>query len=227
MKTLSAFALLACLCFTGCYTQLYSQGYAARAVDGPPGYAQYQGSQADTALPDDSAAARADSVGRSGTVIVNNTYYQQSPYYRGYLVDQWEYPYISFGFYSSRYRDYNGAYWWNDPWYRNGYHRSGHGRDYQGSYPSGGGGNPGPYHSDKRIFSIVPDHTPKGRRSEPAPEPAPAPAPAPKYSAESGSDPSPPASSSSSSGGESSGSASSQGSGDQNDHPRLNKGRRR
>ncbi|HKP94598.1 MAG TPA: hypothetical protein VJ385_02465 [Fibrobacteria bacterium] len=207
MKTLPALALIACLGFTGCYTQFYTQGYAARAVDEPREYARSPRAQGDTALPDDSAAQAAgpDGANRPGTVIVNNNYYRQSPYYRGYLVDQWEYPYVSFGFYSSRYRDYYGAYWWNDPWYRDGYYRrGGHGRDYHGSHPSGGGGSPGPYQSDKRIFSIAPDRSPKGRRSEPAPA-------APKYSSESGSD---------------SGSTAS-GSRDQDDHPKVNKGRRR
>jgi hypothetical protein len=229
MKISLAFALTACFAFTGCYTQLYTRGYAARSVDGTD-YARSPGTLADTAAPADSAALASgnDSSGHPGSVIVNN-YYRNDPYYRGYRVDEWEYPFISFGFYSSRYRDYSGAYWWDDPWYgrgyssRNyyrggGYRRGGQGGHVPDSYPSGGGGSPGPYESDKRLYSRPPQHTPsKGRRSDEGS--AATPAPAAKSSGDGGSN----------SGSASAPPASSDGSDSRKkeDHPRLNKGKRR
>ncbi|MDB5047536.1 MAG: hypothetical protein JWO30_607 [Fibrobacteres bacterium] len=234
MKTTLAFALTACFGFTGCYTQLYTQGYATRAVEGE--YAQSPRDAADTALAGDSSQAaqarEGDTLYRPGAVVVNN-YYQDRPYYRGYLVDEWEYPSISFGFYSSRYRDYNGAYWWSDPGYRRGYDRGGYGRRDGGSYPSAGGGTAGPYKSDKRIFSTAPDRPAKGHRSTSGSTyiPPPAPKAASEGSSNSGSSSSGSSASAPSSGGDSSsgsksGSASS-GSSDKEDHPALNKGRRR
>ena len=239
------------LCFSGCYTQLYTRGYAERSAADYPEYSRAPRSQADTAAPDPGYATSGDSAvaeresdtlyrpSGPNTVVVNN-YYQDSPYYRGYLINDWDYPSISFGIYSSRYRDYTGAYWWNDPWYRSdrGYH-SGYYRDNGGYTPSGGGGNHGPYASDKRIFTL-PSNQPalhKGRRSRSEA------APVPKNSSEAGSSSSNSTSSSSSSasggGSTSSGSNSSaSGSSEKQDpqeksqpekpeHPALNKGRRR
>lgn len=252
---LGAMALGASL--TGCYTQLYSRGYAERAAANYPQYYRAPSVQGDTLAPADSAALaledslrRVDSLyasGRSGaqgngngtgSVIVNN-YYQDSPYYRGYLIQDWNYPTIAFGIYSSRYRDYYGPYWWNDPWYRSGggYHRRYH-RDHRddGGYVPPAGGGSGPYTSDKRIFTPAPDHElRKGRRrADPVQEPA------PKYGADNGSSSSPSSSSgsgSSSSSGSSSGSTSGSSSGsnsdsksgtsEKNDHPTLKKGKRR
>jgi hypothetical protein len=178
MKTLLAFRIAASLGLSGCYTQLYTQGYASRAL-APPGYAREPQTQADTLSPGDSALSEGerDSVVHS-TVVVNN-YYRESPYYRGYLVDEWEYPTISLGFYSSRYRDYNGAYWWNNPGYYRPSHRVYRGGNYQGSYPSSGGGTAGPYTSDKRLYSNPPRHVAKGHRSASGNT-----APAPKQAAE-------------------------------------------
>lgn len=249
-RRLTAALLAFPLFLTGCYTQLYTRGYAERAASNYPDYARGPAAQADTALQPDSGAtvaapgesasvARTDREEPAGTVIVNN-YYRESPYYRGYLLDTWDYPALTFGIYSSRYRDYCDPFWRNDPWYgRNGY-RSGYGRDYggYGGYrpPSPGGGNPGPYKSDKRVFSTDPDRPDhpvlhKGRRSGSGSEPA---APAPKSSGEvSGSTSSPsgsPSSSTSSStgsGSQSGSSGSSSDSSEKEDHPSLNKGRRR
>jgi hypothetical protein len=162
---------------TGCYTQLYSRGYAARAAENYPDYdrSAAAGSQAD----DSAAAGPADSAQPAPTVIVNE-YYGDRPYYRGYPEDAWAYPYVSFGWYSSGYRDFYGAYWWDDPRYYR------HGRPYYGGRrryddrdyrPSAGGGSPGPYKSDKRLFTPAPERTPKGRRSA-------QPIPAPKASAD-------------------------------------------
>lgn len=222
---------------TGCYTQLYTRGYAERAA----AYPEY--SRAPSATASDSAAPDTGTAGDSGiagarerdtvyappaTVVVNN-YYRESPYYRGYLINDWDYPSFSFGIYSSRYRDYSSPFWWNDPWYRAGgrYHSGYHGgyRGNNGGYdPPAGGGTSGPYQSDKRIFTPEPNHPElrKGRRSPEAQTPAVE--PAPKSSGESGSS-STSSSSSSSSG--SAGSSSASGSADKDDHPALKKGRRR
>jgi hypothetical protein len=209
-------ALAAACVFTGCYTQLYTRGYAERSVDAAPayGYAGVPDSAVDAA---DSAAAAAqrDTLYRPGGTVIVNNYYRESPYYRGYALDAWDYPYISFGFYSGRYRDYYGPYWWHD-----GYRRGRYYRDYHDGHTGGtqvGGGN-GPYKSDKRIFAPTsPQPRPdKGRRSEPAQV-----APAPKAS-----DPAP-AESSGSSGNDDRNESSSSSSGASNDHPALHKGKRR
>ena len=214
----SAFALM------GCYTQLYTRGYAERTAYG------YPYGPADSAGRDstgDSLAA-ADTLRPPRTVIVNN-YYQDSPYYRGYPIDAWDNPYFSLSLYSGRYRDYYGPYWWNDPYYRRGggYHRR-HYDDRPGGGGGGGASNPGPYRSDERIFAPAPSQPPlhKGRRSEPAPAPSQV-APAPKAA-----DPQPapaPAESSSNESGQGSGSSQSSGSSNSsgNDHPALHKGKRR
>lgn len=160
---------LAALSLTGCYTQLYTGGYAERTVYPYP--YDHPASPRDSAVADslDSVAA-ADTLRHPKTVIVNN-YYDNSPYYRGYSIDAWDYPFVSFGFYSGRYRDYCDPYWWHG-----GYAHPRHYRYYE-TYP--GGGTSGPYHSDKRIFPPAPSQPPlhKGRRSEPAPS-APAAKPA-------------------------------------------------
>jgi hypothetical protein len=212
---------LAALPLAGCYTQLYTRGYAERSAYPYP----YDRPAGDSAVADslaDSLAA-ADSGKVPNTVIVNN-YYQDRASYRGYAIDAWDYPYVSLGFYSGRYRDYYGPYWWNDPYY----HRRGYWRRYDGHAGGGGSGPTGPYRSDKRLFAPAPAQPMhKGRRSEPAAEPAPSPAPK-------AADPAPAESSGSSSGssggGSSSGSASGSSgssSGSGNDHPDLHKGRRR
>ncbi|MEO7424400.1 MAG: hypothetical protein ABI036_04385 [Fibrobacteria bacterium] len=197
MKNPYAYGLAACLALsgglTGCYTQLYTQGYASRALDAPAsenpaseieGYARSPQNESDTLTgsSEDSALAAGERDSAAWSTVVVNNYYRESPYYRGYLVDEWEYPMLSFGFYSSRYRDYYGAYWWNDPGYYRSYHRPYH-RGYHRppSYPSSGGGNPGPYSSDKRLFSNPPQRVIKGHRASGNDAPA---TPAPKQSAE-------------------------------------------
>jgi uncharacterized membrane protein YgcG len=214
---------LAALPLAGCYTQLYTAGYAERAVNPYP-YDRPVTAR-DSAVADslDSVAA-ADTLQHPKTVIVNN-YYDNSPYYRGYSIDAWDYPYVSFGFYSGRYRDYYGPYWWNDAHY----HR-GHARRYYDSYP-GGGTTPGPYHSDRRIFAPSSSQPPlnKGRRYQPA-QAAPAaktssPAPAESSKSSSSGDGNSSSGSSGSSGSSSGSSGNSGGSGD--DHPDVHKGRRR
>lgn len=210
------FVLAAAFAFTGCYTQLYTQGYAQRAVETAPAYG-YSGAPDSADSADSAEAAARDTLQRPGETVIVNNYYRESPYYRGYALDAWDYPYISFGFYSGRYRDYYGPYWWHDSRYHRGYYR-----DYSGGYRGGtnvGGGN-GPYHSDKRIFapSTTQPQLHKGRRAEPAEV-----APAPKAA-----DPAPaPAESSNSSGSDDRNQSSSPSSGSSNDHPALHKGKRR
>jgi hypothetical protein len=221
-------------CLSGCYTQLYTQGYATRSLDAPPeavrsGPLPTDSTLSDTAL--DAEAAAGDTLSpRTGTVIVNN-YYRESPYYRGYLVDEWEYPSISLGFYSSRFRDYNRAYWWNDPGYHRRYYDRGYHDRYPGGYPSGSGGSGGTpgsgqgsggsYQSGKRLYSQPTPHVTKGRAT---PSAAPAPAPAPKQAADPGAErakdgQNPGASQPAADGGSSSAS-------DKDDSPRIQKGRR-
>ena len=226
MNSLKAFAVFACFAFTGCYTQLYTQGSGARAA----AYPEYDRSP-QTQAPADTAAGEADSAALAGAdretdtlyrasppVIVNN-YYNESPYYRGYPIDDWNYPYVSLGFYSSGYRSYYGPYWWNDSRYHRHDHRyhRGYDRNYGGGSdnPSSGGGSSGSYQSDKRIFTPAPDRSvpKKGRRSESgAANPNPNPAPAPKVSEESSG---------------SSSSSSSSGTSDKVEHKPLKKGERR
>jgi hypothetical protein len=173
---------------SGCYTQLYTNAYAERARDyrraGDEDSALAKArAEGDTLAPADSGRDAAD----RKTVIVNN-YYEDAPAYsyRGYSTLDWDYPIVSFGFYSSRYQSYYDPYWWHEPYHRGyGGHRGGrHDHDY-GSYSSGGGGGGGP-REDHRIFSPAPDYPElhKGRRSYS--DPAPAPAPVPKVSSESG-----------------------------------------
>jgi hypothetical protein len=240
MNSLIAFAMVACLALTGCYTQLYTQGYGDRAAAYPE-YDRGPQSQApsDTAALENDTSAQArdtDTLYRSPPPVIVNNYYNESPYYRGYRIDDWNYPYVSLGFYSSGYRSYYGPYWWNDSRYHRHNHRHyrGYGRDYGGgtdNRPSDGGGS-GSYQSDKRIFTPAPDRSApkKGRRSESG---APAPAPAPKSSTEV-SEPSTSSSSSSSSsntsssGPSSSGSSqSASGSSEKEERKPLNKGKRR
>jgi uncharacterized membrane protein YgcG len=213
--------LAAALPLAGCYTQLYTQGYAERTVYPYP-YDRPLSPRDSAAADSLDSVAAADTLRRPNTVIVNN-YYHDSPYYRGYPIDAWDYPFISLGFYSGRYRDYYGPYWWHD-YPHHGYRR----RYYYESYP-GGGTTPGPYHSDHRIFAPAPSQPPlhKGRRGEPAqaaPAPKaaePAPSAAPAESTRSSGDPG--SGSGSSSGSSSSGSSG----GSSDDHPALHKGRRR
>jgi len=216
--------LAAALPLAGCYTQLYTAGYAERTVNPYP-YDRPVTAR-DSAVADslDSVAA-ADTLHQQKTVIVNN-YYDNSPSYRGYSIDAWDYPFISFGFYSGRYRDYYGPYWWNDDHYHRGHAR----RRYYDSYP-GGGTTPGPYHSERRIFAPSSSQPPlnKGRRNEPA-QAAPAAktsnaAPAESSKSSSSGDGNSSSGSSGSSGSSSGSSGNSNGSGD--DHPDVHKGRRR
>jgi len=214
------YCLAAILSLTGCYTQLYTGGYAERTVYPYP--YDRDASPRDSAAADslDSVAA-ADTLRHPKTVIVNN-YYDNSPYYRGYSIDAWDYPFVSLGFYSGRYRDYYDPYWWSD-----GRPNRGHRRYYQ-TYP-GGGTTQGHYHSDQRIFPPASSQPPlhKGRRSEPAqpaakpaaPAPAPAQSTAPDESSRSSSDN---GNSSSNSSGSSSGSSG----GSSDDQHDLHKGRR-
>jgi hypothetical protein len=204
-----ALSLAAALSLTGCYTQLYTRGYAERAVYPYP-YEETARAPGDSAAGDSLAAA--DSARPPATVIVNN-YYPESRYYRGYSLDAWDYPFISFGFYSGRYRDYYGPYWWHGSHYR----RGGYHPRYEGGAGGGPRPDPGPYQSDKRLFAPAPVHPApgKGRRPEPAQA-------APKAA-----DPGPSQSQS--------GSSSTQGSDDsggganssEKPHPTLHKGRRR
>jgi hypothetical protein len=160
-----ALAAFLSLALSGCYTQLYTRGYAARAAEAYPDYDRSAaGSEGD-----DSAAARAGDSARPAPTVIVNEYYGDRPYYRGYPEDAWAYPYVSFGWYSSGYRDFYGAYWWNDPrYYRNGRpYYGGRRRRYDDRWdrPSAGAGNPGPYKSDKRLYTPAPERAPKGRRS--------------------------------------------------------------
>ncbi len=228
-------------CLSSCYTQLLTRGYGERSLEQPDAaYARPSRPAADTLKPSshgpeldssvstiEDSAARAADEGRSSTVIVNN-YYQDSPYYRGYSTLDWDYPYISFGFYSSRYRDYWDPYWWHGGG-RRGYY-GGDRRHYDQGYVHGGsyGGNGaggtgngaggtgnGAYHSDKRLFTPAPAYPApqKGRRSEQAPAQPASAQPAPKSGSDSGSQ-----SSVSTKAGESRSEES---------HPTLQKGRRR
>lgn len=177
MQPFQLLAPLIALACTGCYTQLASGGYARRAVDPAAGYAA---TPSDSGAGEDSLAAapQADTLRPPQTVIVNN-YWRESPYYRGYAIDAWDYPGFTLGFYSSGYRDYYGPYWWDrGHGYRRDYrYRSG----YSGGYHGGTGGGTvitapsGNYKSDKRIFAPEPDRPDlrKGRRSETVPAPAP------------------------------------------------------
>ncbi|MBW8890517.1 MAG: hypothetical protein JF616_22420 [Fibrobacteres bacterium] len=215
------FCLAAILSLTGCYTQLYTGGYAERTVYPYP--YDRDASPRDSVVADslDSVAA-ADTLHHPKTVIVNN-YYDNSPYYRGYSIDAWDYPAISLGFYSGRYRDYYGPYWWGD-----GHAGRRHYRQYYETYP-GGGTTQGPYHSDRRIFPPASSQPPlhKGRRSEPAQPAAKPAAPAPAAPAQSTAPAESSRSSSSSDDGKSSSNSSSGSSGgSSNDQHDLHKGRR-
>jgi hypothetical protein len=218
--------LAALLPLTGCYTQLYTGGYAERTVNPYP--YDRPATPRDSAVADSlDSVASADTLRHGKTVIVNN-YYDNSPYYRGYSIDAWDYPFVSFGFYSGRYRDYYHPYWWNDGYSRRDYHRR-----YYDTYP-GGGTSSGPYHSDQRIFPPASSQPPlhKGRRYEPAQPAAKSAASEPAGSAPASNSSSAPAESTNSSSGDgnsSSGSSGSSGSGSSggsnNDHPTLHKGR--
>ncbi len=221
--TIALFSLLSLAgCLTGCYTQLYTRGYTARAVDSAEGYSQSPES-------DSLASQPADTLSRPGTVIVNN-YYDQSPYYRGYPLDVWDAPIVSLGFYSSRYRDYYGAYWHDDPYWRRSGYRRGYGGDYHGGTVIGGGAS-GPYHSDKRIFAPAAGHPElrKGRRSESpaASAPSETTGPAPKYNTDPApsQEPAPEAKESPKESRQEEKSSGDSRSGE--DHPKLQKGRRR
>jgi len=188
MKILPTSLLLLAFCLSGCYTQLATRGHFDREKN-YPAYGP-DAAYADS-LSGDSTLAAADTLAPPAgapPVIVNN-YYDSDPYHRGYARWEWEYPLLSFGYYSSHYGRYTRPYWWDDPWYsRRHVHRRphGHNHDYVPARPAG---PPGPYQSDKRLYNPDPAYKPvrKGRRSEgPASPPAEA-APAPKESSSSGS----------------------------------------
>lgn len=152
---------------TGCYTQLASRRYQAGNYP-PEAYAA--GAVPDSATAGDSAQAVGDSPtpterAKAPTVIVNN-YYDPHPAYRGYAHWEWDYPLISFGYYSSRYDRYHRPWWWDDHRYHRRHHpHYGHGHH----HPSTPVAAPdGPYKSPKRLYNPEPNYRPvnKGRRSE-------------------------------------------------------------
>lgn len=246
----TALCLLALGTLTGCYTQLATRGYGS-AEPAPNGAAAATGypAHADSAYGDSALAQpmEADTLApESGapTVIVNN-YYDPVPSYRGYAGWEWDFPALSFGYYSSRYGHYSRPYWWDDPWYvrrhSHGHHPHRH-PSYRPSRPVSGGTLSGPYRSEKRLFNPEPEYPSvrKGRRSyQPSAAPAqsePVPQVAPKPSAEASGSPTrqqgndnPPAISggSASGGGASEAKPAKDDSGKDGDYPRLNKGRRR
>lgn len=179
MKFSLSFLLLS-LFLSGCYTQLATRGHYSRGQAAPayaPGAYLADSLAGDSALAADTLAPPAG----APTVIVNN-YYDPHPYHRGYARWEWEYPLLSFGYYSSHYGHYTRPYWWDDPWYsRRNIHRRRH--DHNPIYvPARPAAPAGPYQSEKRLFNPDPPYKPvrKGRRSE-APVTAPAEvAPAPK-----------------------------------------------
>lgn len=233
MKTLPLSLLLLSACLTGCYTQLATRGHSARGL-AAPAYGpesvpadSLSGDSATGSLAADPVADTLAPPAGAPTVIVHN-YYDPYPHYRGYAHWEWEYPLISFGYYSSHYGRYSRPYWWDDPWYarRHGHHRHHHpSRDYVPVRPLPSG----PYKSDKRLFNPDATYKPvrKGRR---AAEPVSAPAEAA---------PTPAAKESSSGSGSSSGGSGSEGSGSSEAKPQkqedkpgkeyrsLQKGRRR
>jgi hypothetical protein len=239
---LLAFHLLffGCLsaCLSGCYTQLYTQGYGTRALnsESDPPYENRLDAAGDTLLPADSL--------QSKTIIVNH-YYQDRPYYRGYGYSDWDYPLISLGFYSSRYRNYNDPYWSHGSGYYHQYQHGyygGAGLGSSGNSGTSGGTNGGTYHgsdpANNRVFTPPPSYpgNRKGKRSQtpvgtPAPAPATteAPTPAPSYrsSESSYSDNSSSSANSNSGTGSGSGSGSSSSSSQADSHPALEKGKRR
>jgi hypothetical protein len=147
---------LAALLLGGCYTQLYTGSYLERS--------QAYAGERDTLAPE-------DTLPRTSPTIVNNYYAYDGSSYRGYAYQDWEYPILSFGFYSSRYRNYHDPYWWDRSWHRRHYPHS-HYRHHGRSHIPGTGHNSGPYKSDKRIFSTPSDipRPEKGRRSDPPPK---------------------------------------------------------
>src|SRR5688500_7338466 len=113
MKIPALSFLLLSLCLTGCYTQLatrgdYSRSQAAPAygANGPNGPVSTDSLSDDSALTASSGATDTlpPPVG-APTVIVNN-YYDPYPHHRGYAHWEWDYPLVSFGYYSS----YHGRY---------------------------------------------------------------------------------------------------------------------
>jgi hypothetical protein len=227
-------ATLACLALSGCYTQLATRDYAA--VETPSGYA-YAEHGADS-LRSQAAPGAADTLApRSGapTVIVNN-YYDPSPSYRGHAHWEWDYPLLSFGYYSSRFDHYSRPWWWDDPGYhRYGRHRSRvHHVHSVAPRPIPGPDTPrqpSPYKSDTRLYSPAPDYpgVRKGRRADPPPAQVSTPAPAaqpsqPQPAQQAPSDPAPAPKASTSSDPARQPAA---GTPKEDDHPTLRKGRRR
>jgi hypothetical protein len=171
---------------TGCYTQLATRGYSTSSQV----YPAYSGQAAPAdSLPVDSAWAEApaDSLAppaEAPTVIVNH-YYDPYLSHRGYAHWQWDYPLLSFGYYSSHYDRYYQPYWWNEPSYvgRYRYHhpyrnpRNQH--LHHGSIPARPStpAPSGPYKSNKRLFNSEPNYPilQKGQRGQRAAQPASAP----------------------------------------------------
>lgn len=166
---------------TGCYTQLASRGYQAGSYP-PEAYAG--GSAPDSAAAGDSAAignSPASGDGAKAPTVVVNNYYDTHRAYRGYAHWEWDYPLISFGYYSSRYDYYHRPWWWDDHRYHRGHPHHGHGH-YRPATPVATPS--GPYQSPKRLYNPEPAYRPvnKGRRSEEPKEQSPS-APAPSYTA--------------------------------------------
>ena len=161
---------------TGCYTQLATRGYGTAEAPMDQGAAQMPGNSTLEGQPGDSAmaglpAGEADTLAPKSdapTVVVNN-YYDTGPSYRGYANWEWDFPALSFGYYSSRYGHYSRPYWWDDPFYSRrrprGYHSSYY-PPHRPARPISGGTLSGPYKSRKRLFNPEPDYPAlqKGRR---------------------------------------------------------------
>lgn len=195
MKIFSLCLALLAVGLTGCYTQLATRGHYARSQAYPPyGATISPSSQAadslvgsaddslagDSAYADDSADSLTPPAG-TPTVIVNN-YYDPYLSHRGYAHWEWDFPLISFGYYSSHYDRYSRPYWWNDPWYV-GHYRSSHPYRYPRSHHRYHGSGPnrpgttapsGPYKSNKRLYNPEPSYPQlqKGQRGQRSIEPA-------------------------------------------------------
>lgn len=247
----TALCLLAFGMLNGCYTQLATRGYgSAEPATAEAESASGSPARADSAYRDSVLAQpmEADTLApKSGApIVIVNNYYDTGPAYRGYASWEWDFPALSFGYYSSRHGHYSRPYWWDDPWYvrrhSHGYHPH-RNPPYRPSTPVSGGTLSGPYRSDKRLFNPEPGYPSvrKGRRSyQPVPaasaQAGPVPQVAPKSSADApgsstrqqGRD-NPPASTGESASGSGAPEAkpAKDDSGKDGDYPRLNKGRRR
>ncbi len=205
--------LLLALYFSGCYTQLYTHGLAERTLDKEDDYASYHRRAKATLLMDSverEAYAKAfveESLSRKRdflqpkTVVIQKYYEDYGPY-RGYSSWDWDYPFISFGIYSQRYRSYSNPYWWDDSRYERRYYSEPY-HGYQGHREP----NPATPH----IFTPSPEYPElhKGHRSQRSEPSTPA---VPKTGSESST--------------ETNNSTTSTDS-NESDHPKLEKGKRR